>query len=301
MLHLHEPIWIHRYTLRLRQAANARSTRREVTGALVKIGAGYGCLQPWPELGDLPLDTQLRLLEKGAFTSHLERLRVCCRLDGTARRREHSEWDEFTSPPSHALDPEPGPLIKVKCGPDIKQTLTRLRELAPARLRLDFNATLTVEAFSDFVRQLDDATAERIDFIEDPFHADQYWWDKIQRNIPFDLAADREPVRARVRIIKPACDEAKPRAIRTVFTSYMDHPLGQYFAAREAAAYYASCPHQAEVCGLASHTIFEPDSDPFLARISTDAERRLLSPGGTGLGFDDLLAALPWEQIVSPH
>ena len=76
----------------------------------------------------------------------------------------------------------------------------------------------------------------------------------------------------------------------------MDHPIGQLFAAREASAYYTAHPGQAEVCGLASHVLYEPD--PFIERMACDAENRLIFPGGTGFGFDDLLQALPWQRLV---
>ena len=85
MLNLHDPIHVHRYILRSKAPLNAVSERREHEGAIVRIGDGVGCLHPWPELGDLPLDRQLSILEKGGFTGMIERLRVCCKLDGTAR------------------------------------------------------------------------------------------------------------------------------------------------------------------------------------------------------------------------
>ena len=112
MLNLHEPIFVHRYTLRSKKPLNALTGRLEHEGALVRIGDGVGALQPWPELGDLPLERQLRILAQGGFTSHLERLRVCCKLDGAARRQQRSEFRDFTAPPSHVYEPDAARIVK---------------------------------------------------------------------------------------------------------------------------------------------------------------------------------------------
>jgi O-succinylbenzoate synthase len=296
MLHLHEPIHIHRYTLRSKAPLNAVVPGRAHEGALVKIGGGYGCLQPWPELGDQPLDRQLSILSKGGFTAMLERLRICCKLDEAARKLGRSEFVDFAIPPSHGYGELDGGVVKVKCGPDVAAEVARLKRFAAAKLRLDFNATLTPDSFRDFTRRLDDATAARIDFIEDPFDASFDVWEKVQKSVPFALASDRVPVPAAVEIVKPALHTMQRRRRRVVITSNMDHPIGQLFAAREAAAYYTAHPDQAEVCGLATHLLFEPD--PFLERLRCDAENRLIFPGGTGFGFDDLLENLPWQRLV---
>jgi O-succinylbenzoate synthase len=296
MLHLHEPIHIHRYTLRSKAVLNAVTTTREHEGALVKIGGGHGCLQPWPELGDLPLDRQLSILSKGGFTGMIERLRVCCKLDEAARKLGRSEFVDFTIPPSHGYGEQDTGVVKIKCGPDVVAEAARLKRFAAAKLRPDFNATLTPDSFLEFARRLDDATRARIDFVEDPFEAPFHVWEKAQKAVPFALASDRVPVPAEVEIVKPALHTMQRRRRRVVFTSNMDHPIGQLFAAREGAAYYTAHPDQAEVCGLATHVLFE--ADPFIERMRCDAGNRLIFPGGTGFGFDDLLEALPWQRLV---
>jgi O-succinylbenzoate synthase len=261
----------------------------------VRIGNGFGCLQPWPELGDLTLDRQIRLLKLGASTSHLDRLRICCRFDALARLAGRNELAGLPAPPNHWLEPGSGEIVKLKCGPNPRSEAERISKAEAAKLRLDFNGVPTVDAFLEFVRALGPETLRRIDFVEDPFEAPQSVWDDVQERLPFDLAADRQPVRARVNVLKPACDNIRESRGRVVFTSYMDHPIGQLFAAREAGAYYVVHPHQSEVCGLASHTLFEPDA--FIERMQLDGERRLLPVAGTGLGFDDLLATIAWERI----
>ena len=61
---------ISRYRLRSRGFLNAISNRREFEGALIEIDSGYGCIHPWPELGDPPLEKCLA-----------ERKKSRCRLD----------------------------------------------------------------------------------------------------------------------------------------------------------------------------------------------------------------------------
>jgi O-succinylbenzoate synthase len=69
----------------------------------------------------------------------------------------------------------------------------------------------------------------------------------------------------------------------------MDHPVGQFFAAYVAATHDVSAR-----CGLMTHVLYE--SDPFIERMERDGAR-LLPPRGTGIGFDDLLEALPWKPL----
>ncbi|MGZ8789795.1 MAG: hypothetical protein ACXW4P_16385 [Thermoanaerobaculia bacterium] len=72
-------------------------------------------------------------------------------------------------------------------------------------------------------------------------------------------------------------------------TSYMDHAVGQFFAA------YVAATHDVNPrCGLMTHVLYEPDA--FFERIERDGAR-LLPPRGTGIGFDDLLERLPWKSI----
>jgi O-succinylbenzoate synthase len=291
-----DPIHFHRYVLRSKAPLNALSDRREHEGALVRIGDGVGCLHPWPEFGDLPLDRQLSILQKGGgLTGMIERLRVCCKLDGAARRLGRSAFVDFQIPPSHVYEPAAGRVVKVKCGRDATVEAARLSAMPSARLRLDFNSILTPIEFRTFVEKLDAATIAKIDFVEDPCETDQRTWDKLQRDLPFDLASDRQPLVARVNIVKPAVDEGRHPRGRVVFTSYMDHPIGQCFAAREAASFYNAHPERPEVCGLASHLLFEPDA--FIERVRMDDDGRLIPPAGNGFGFDDLLETLPWQPL----
>ena len=99
-----------------------------------------------------------------------------------------------------------------------------------------------------------------------------------------------------IRIVKPA-REATPAHLYEppVFTTVMDHPLGQLWAVYQAADYYRNAlPTEIPLCGLCTHLLFEPD--PFIDQMG-GMNPQVAVPAGTGLGFDDMLEALPWQQL----
>ena len=120
------------------------------------------------------------------------------------------------------------------------------------------------------------------------------------------VAVDREAApmcsAAQVMVLKPAIDEpwllaeaAANRGQQVVVTSYMDHPLGQAFAAWEAARLGLTFRGLLGVCGLQTHHLFQADA---FSELLGGWSPSFQSPGGTGLGFDDLLDALPWTRLA---
>ena len=65
-------IYFHPYTLYSRGSLNAVSVRREFHGALIRVDEGVGCLHPWPEFGDEPIDEQLSILRDGGTSRVIE-------------------------------------------------------------------------------------------------------------------------------------------------------------------------------------------------------------------------------------
>lgn len=278
-----------RYTLepRRRLSAIARDGARE--GALLRVGHGsaeYGFadLHPWPELGDAPLDEQLALLTRGELTPLTRCSLRCAEIDGDARRRGVSVFEGLTIPESHwtGNDPPEGfDTVKLKgvalLPPDV-------------RLRIDFNATLSPAELERVAATL---PRERIDFIEDPCPYDPATWRALREKTGLRLALDRgfafEAVD--VLVVKPALEIGWPAfGGEIVVTSYMDHPLGQLWAAYVAATHEVSAR-----CGLFTHVLYE--ANPFAEAMRSEGAR-LLAPEGTGLGFDDLLAKLPWTRLA---
>ena len=178
--------------------------------------------------------------------------------------------------------------IKLKGQTDlvkVKEDALRCLALASpgCRLRIDFNESLDHSVAMNLVQALGEDVCECIEFIEDPMRFDFENWSQLRRQIGLPLAVDREceaaiAVDAEVDylIIKPAvvntsglitklAESEKPPQL--VVTSYMDHAVGQMFAAYEAALLKAKYPDRVQQCGLLTHKLFE--SDEFFGAIKS--------------------------------
>lgn len=261
-------------------------------GALLKIvgeqGTGYADLHSWPELGDAPLEEQLKKMGKTPLS---KRALETARLDAQARTDQLSLLAGLVIPESHFLVtsdaiPEGWSHYKIKL-----QHLDLLSRIPPeAKVRIDCNGKLSAEEAATLIKKLD---PERIDFIEDPCPYDKDTWHLLEER-GIALAADRyKPMCCSIEVFKPAVDE-KPstNAAKLVVTSYLGHPLGQ-----TAAAYYAgilSRSRDVAVCGLLSHLAYAPT--PYSSRLS-QKEPTFMIPSGAGFGFDDLLEQEEWHAL----
>lgn len=268
-------LWVHRYTLVPRNGAAVRH------GALVRVDGGFADVHPWPELGDAPLEEQLALLARGETTRLTRAALHWAHVDAAARRRGVSLFEGLTIPLSHWSGDDPPSAF------DTVKTKGVMRVPERVRIRIDFNARLTP---SEFVRAAETLPKERIDFVEDPCPYDEALWRSLREQTGLRLALDRFDGIADVLVHKPALQTSFPDFEgEVVVTSYMDHPVGQFFAAYVAATNRVSARN-----GLFTHVLYEPDA--FIERIRADGAR-LLPPRGTGVGFDDLLEELPWTRI----
>ena len=312
---------ISRYRLKARGFLNSISNRREFEGALIQIDGGFGCIHPWPELGDPTLEKCLADLAGARRWPIVRRAIRCAEFDRASRVFDNSLFEEMEVPASHAtlakadvaeiaLAVEAGfTTVKLKAGRDLTDEARFLDEMAAEypqlKWRLDFNESPTPGETTEFLLGLAEKTRAAIDFVEDPSPYSETAWKEMRRQTRVNLAVDREAAplssAAQVMVIKPAIDEpfllgeaALGHQQRVVITSYMDHPVGQTFAAWEAARLGLQFPGLVGMCGLQTHHLFEPDAfTEALGPWSPD----LKVPDGTGLGFDDLLDALPWTRL----
>lgn len=273
-------LYIWRYKLVPRRALSPAGGSRPRHGALLRIDDGFADLHPWPELGDPTLDEQLTLLARGTPTPQTQASLRLASIDGDARRRGVSLFDGLAIPPSHWPGTEP---------PDGFDTVKIKEPLKVAdwlRVRIDFNARLTA---AEFLRVAATLRKSQIDFVEDPCPYDESTWRELRAKTGLRLAIDRVDGWADVVVHKPALRAEFPSHADVVVTSYMDHPVGQFGAA------YIAARHRVNPrCGLFTHVLYE--NDAFVERVRSDGAR-LLSPQGTGLGFDDLLSAIPWQKL----
>ncbi len=290
-------MFYHEYSLTACGPLNARAAEVCRKGALIKTDeGGYGCIQPWPELGDATLQEELDALRKGCPLPLGIRAAECARTDGEARARGVSLFDGLHIPESHATLPS--------C---VSPATIRIMESkGPSwRWRLDFNGCLNENDALKFWKSLPHHLKTRIDFIEDPCPFSIQSWERlVDAGMPLalDMGSDVEhqpaissdlPI---IRIVKPA-REATPEYLYEppVFTTVMDHPVGQLWAVYQAAEYYRnSLPTEIPLCGLCTHLLFEPD--PFIDRMG-GMDPQAAVPGGTGLGFDELLEHIPWKIL----
>ncbi|HWB02629.1 MAG TPA: AMP-binding protein [Verrucomicrobiales bacterium] len=295
------PIYIHRFTLTPRSSPNARSAAFTRSGFLIRANDGFGCIQPWPELGDPTIDELLRF-EEGTDHRLFKRAFECAIRDGKARREGRSLFSALTIPRSHAtitgeadfpaLAAAGFRTVKLKTRGTDRSIMDRVAAAAGAGLKIRIDCNGTGSEILPLLTPWKDA----IEFIEDPEPYDAARWRELFSLTGFPLALDRLPPGVPdtggydVRVLKPALEICAPREGDVVFTSYMDHPLGQMFAAWEAARY----PGAQREAGLLTHSLYEPDA--FTEAIATDGPQ-LLPPSGTGLGFDSLLESLPWEVL----
>jgi O-succinylbenzoate synthase len=320
MLSMADKPWITRYRMRSRGLLNAATRRRDFEGALARVGEGFGCIHPWPELGDPPLERCLADLAGPRKWPIVRRALRCAAMDAMGRAAGVSLFEDLEVPESHAtltartresLEAAQAAgfsVVKLKAGINPEQERVFLdamtAEFPSLRWRLDFNEVPEPDEAAAFLSGLDPHTRSAIDFVEDPCPYSESTWNDLRERTSVALAVDREAAprtaAADVMVVKPAVDEplllaeaALARSQRIVVTSSMDHPLGQAFAALEAACLAARFPGAVGVCGLQTHHLFEPD--PFIEAMGPWTPG-FHAPLGTGLGFDDLLDTLPWTR-----
>lgn len=299
-------------------------------------GFGYADLHPWTELGDEDLQTQLRRIAEAEPTALARCSLEFAKADARMRAAGKNAVDGITRINNHYLvnsnlDGRHGAAVllaavneaaalgfqtlKLKVAVDVERELSSLNEAASElsnfALRLDANARFTSTTCREFVARLDSRLREKIEFIEDPVPWSESPWRDLQSAIGIDLAVDRaqpfqDEIGYRVRIVKPAVDsrvsfwprQQQPAPWRVVFTSYLDHPLGQAAAAHTTLQWAkAALPEErwdSMVCGLASHLVYEPNrySECLAVR-----DARLCFSDGVGFGFTDLLDREDWREL----
>lgn len=313
-------LYIHRYELQPVAALNRRSSSAKRQGVLLRSSTGgVACIQPWPELGDSPLADELDALKSRQPLGLGRRALDCLRADGEARQKRKSLFSPgLDIPDSHATLP-PGNVGekalqslhdagfrtgKVKAPEDpslLIKMLSSWSALLPEwTWRIDFNQTLTGNQFPSLAKSLIECTGGRIDFFEDPVPYDRRRWSLWERN-GLSLAADRLPAGLQpesplpLRVWKPALDAIEIHPARKwVVTSYMDHPVGQAWAAYEAARLNdGTC--EVLLCGLVTQHLYCKTAFSELMGTPSPVFPPL---SGTGLGFDDLIESIRWEKLV---
>lgn len=321
---LDTPIYIYEYLLRSGVALNSASHRRVFPGALLRVGSGYGCVHPWPEFGDAPVEEQLRLLAQGVTTPVTEMALHCATVDGAAREagvslfegleipRSHYSWSfaQETMPQFERVLEEGWLAIKAKGYANYGETTRFLENCARMSdgrhlsFRVDFNGCLNADAFQKFIEFMPVRVYRQLDFVEDPFPYEADLWQYCREKWGVKLALDKgwrhgtagfdavvvKPARRDWRVVAEKHPE-KP----LVLTSAMDHALGQMYAAYQAAVARREHGDRIGLCGLSTQHLF--DSDAFFERVQVTGGWMTPDLSGGGLGFGDVLERLPWRRL----
>lgn len=318
------------YQLTSRQSLNAKVQGAGRDGVLLMVRwndglVGFADLHPWAELGDQNLDEQLRILREGKLTALSHSSLWLARRDAEARFAERNLLPEKAELKNNALlssvmDIDGDHLnalklqgfdtIKLKLGRDLKQELHQLRHFQGTsfKLRLDFNNVLDENTYADFMASVPEGIRKQIEYVEDPFSYEAKSWSKVRHFAP--LAIDQELSQVLhhsdpafdVVILKPAKTDvaeavhfAQKHNCKVAVTSYMDHPVGVIHAAAVAAELRHEYGDLVLQSGCLTHTAFAEDD--FSKQIQT--EGALIFPVvGDGVGFDDILEALPWQKLA---
>ena len=310
----------------------ARAARGPHSGALVKVefdqgDTGYADLHPWEEFGHPPLETHLTSLTSERPT-HLASLALRhARTDAAARRaglslfeglpevRSHALFTDWTTAPRATFEQCAGEgytAVKLKIGRGPESEAKALNRLADLRLRwrLDVNASLTTggESIEAFLAKLHPSIHRNIEFLEDPMPYETSTWSSLsdRENVPlaidWELPSSPPPwPGAQILVIKPSSQDAFPLALAAahagmelVVTHSMDHPLGQSVALWTAMRLRQRHGELLRDCGLQAVGLYAPNK--FSEQIQTCGPQTI-PPPGTGFGFDELLAKLPWMLL----
>lgn len=289
------------YSLIKKNKVNALDHTSTQDGALIRILNtdenvwGVADLCPWPSLGDLTLQQELK--QKGLL---LRRALQLAEEDLKARQEKKSllydQWVDnnlLVSDYMHFDFKNPkyaGHTFKIKADQQLFRLIETL-QAAPKDLvfRLDFNSVLTRDEFQLFLNHV--SAFVQIEYIEDPCSYDEKLWKKWNELIP--LAADFVSVKDLdlIRIFKPAREEQPNQDV--VVTSAMDHPVGVAHALRIAQKVAK------KKSGLLTLDLYEPTDfhSYFTYRNLSEINFTAKALNDFGIGMTEELQALSWKDL----
>lgn len=294
-------IFFSKYTLKRKIKPNAQTTSLFQYGALIKIQdnegyTGYADLCPWPDLGDLTLEQEL-FLAGPLFKRSL----VLAEKDLKARKNKVKLYLDVKNIKNHELITNIEQLnshldrqsdrqmsVKIKITPQTYiQIATVLNEKKSQleNIRLDCNASLSIEQCVQFLNILDPSVIQKIECIEDPTSFDVQNWQMLSQKVP--VAIDFEKGSWPVCVWKPS--RAPNPANKVVYcTSAMDHPVGVRHGLIEAAEKYKNVVHGFNTLHIYETTEFHSAAE----HITEDTD-------GYGIGFSRLLESQDWHPYIN--
>jgi O-succinylbenzoate synthase len=322
------------YELKPKSTLSSQAGQRARVGVLLKVefddqSLGFSDLHPWPELGDAPLEVHLKALRDCQQTVLTQQALNCAMTDAKARKLGKNLFENLPVAKNHFLVTAPLALskesiekavkdgfdtVKIKVGRspfEEARWISELVERLPVKLRLDFNACLSLEGFKKFVQELSVPARAAVEFVEDPLPWNLHDWFLASELLP--LALDHEIFKMNFRevqnaapfnvlILKPMRMSLEPLLsqmnhlkLKFVVTSSLDHPVGVAYAALVAHQLQAKIPENMLQSGCLSTHAYEENL--FLSSFKTEGPF-FIGTLGAGIGFDAQLAALKWDLLL---
>jgi O-succinylbenzoate synthase len=303
---------------------NWKSLQKRRVGFLIRVTfedgiTGFADCHPWIELGDADVNVQKDALKKKFLTPLLQQSLKCAYIDGLYRSQKKNLLDGLVSPINHLLI---GSLsshwntlngiqnfktLKVKWNGalPLEEHVYLLKAIAEKKfiIRLDCNGFLSQQLFLSFLNKIK-PFKEAFEFIEDPISEfDPDFFAVCQNNFQILIALDRlslsqiSLLKAKhVLVLKPAVQDIDnylqySSQHKIVITSYLDHPIGQLYAAYHAAKLYSSHSKALLSCGLLSHRLYT-NVQGWL-----EEKNFSINSQGTGLGCDNKLDTQDWVLL----
>lgn len=317
-----------------RHSLNAVPSKGQRQGSLLKVQwedglRGYADLHPWPELGDLPLKDQLMQLSFGNYTSQVQQSLCLARWDAELRSEGKNIFDvgepiknnflvsdisQVTAESLLATKLKGFDTLKIKVGKDPQEETRILNQIADSgfKVRLDFNGVGSLSSFQKFMAYLSVEARVAIEYVEDPFPYSEQSWMEARQLCPIAIDNYFDQVKwdamseapCDVLIVKPVkldmvevIRRIKAWNLKVTITNYMDHPVGTMHALGTAMELKKKLGDSVLQAGCLTHHLYQADA--FFAELHNDGPF-LRKTAGTGVGFDHLLEALPWQH-VSPN
>ncbi len=293
---------------------------------------GYSTAQTWPEFGDPLLEDVLEELKniksinENSNSQIINNILSWAKMDAWARAQKQPLFDnkniknnylvtdicQFDTQALSALNKKNISILKFKFGRNIAaetKVLKETSEFKKFKWRIDFNSTFSLDKIFTWLKQ-NPWIIDNLEYLEDPVPFNVREWSEIKSKFKINLALDikvDEFIKIKnsetvvdIIIIKPFSDHvealtqwALDKNIKVVFTSYMDHLIGQSFAAVIAHQHSASLGEQLLDCGLSTNHVFEP----YKYTLNQANASKGIASNNYGVGYGDLLEFEPWELL----
>ena len=321
------------YELKAKSPLNALTSELSQKGALLKFvfpqgTIGYADCHPWVELGDHSLQKQLELLANGVFTPLTRKSLAFAKRDADFSKRNKNIFEDQILPKNrYTCIDKPGfenltkiknsgfEFIKFKFGKNFEEESEYLLnalyfcERISLSPQIDFNHSLSRDQLYQF---LDKVTPYLpiVDCLEDPIPYEEVEWKKLKDKFGVKLALDHGAQYDHLNksdidyiILKPSKHEVSfheynnDNSTKIIFSSYMDHPLGQLCAMEEAISFTNQFPDLvAPYTAFLTHHCFENNEYSNLLKVE---ETKLIPPKEVGFGFHSILQNEAWETLSS--